>query len=255
MSDDFRVKSRRNDEVHRLAKGARQFFGVANERHVDILSCLQQSSIWTVLGPRRLKYEVLPDAEMGSNYGLTTFVGDTVLIQVRKSVDGQAFFGEGRARNTLSHELGHGVLGHDKAPMARGLLGNTTRKWLAPFESAEHQVKVFAPAFLINDDFARTMQCAEEISAAFGISLESARIYFEKIREERDRAKNSELIASKAREFRESVFAPPSQTVSFIQDLCTLCQQPKLFPVGNKYMCQNCNAVFDRFQDGDSVDG
>ena len=31
------------------------------------------------------------------------------------------------------------------------------------------------------------------------------------------------------------------------------CGQQKLFPVGHKFMCQACDAVYDRFQHGDQV--
>jgi hypothetical protein len=82
--------------------------------------------------------------------------------------------------------------------MPRRALVNVTPKWLQPFESAEHQVKVFAPAFLTNDVIAETLSSAEEISIEFGISLESAKIYFEELTSLRDRelaAENLRRIA------------------------------------------------------------
>jgi Zn-dependent peptidase ImmA (M78 family) len=248
MADDYRVKSRRNAEVKELAKKVRP-----RERYVDVLEFLKRPTIWTVLGEKRLKFSARPDAEMGSSAGLTRFVGGTVHIDIKKSVVEKAFFGDGRARNTCAHEPGHAVLGHDRGiPMARRELRNVTPDWIQPFESAEHQAKVFAVAFLIDDAVAQTLPSAEDISAEFGISLESAAIYFDEMIKEREREQKAQEMLRKAEEFRASV-APKTQKICFLQELCASCKQQRLFPVGAKYMCQNCNAVFDRFQDGDSA--
>jgi len=190
---------------------------------------------------------------MEGNDGLTTFENGIVRIRLLDTVAEQAFFGEGRARNTCGHELGHGVLWHDRGvPMARQSLELARPDWILPFQSAEHQTKIFAPAFLINDAVAQTMASAEELSACFGISLRSAKIEFDKIVKERNRAKNGREMMRVAQEFRASQTSKP-QEIQYLQELCAMCQQAKLFAIGAKYMCQNCNALYDRFQDGDTV--
>jgi len=252
MTDDYRVKSRSNADVRELAKKARDYFGVAEDRYVDIRACMRREKIWTVTGERPLKFKVLPDAEMGRDDGLTIISDGIVTISIKASVADRAFFGEGRSRNTFAHELGHGVMWHDRAPMARRAMGNVTLKWLPPFESAEHQAKVFAPAFLINDQVLATLSTAEDISAEFGISLESANIVLQQFNADRDRAKNSERISRIAEEFRRSV-EPPKFQIRFLTELCSVCRNQTLFPLGTKIMCQSCDTVFDRFQDGDSL--
>jgi Zn-dependent peptidase ImmA (M78 family) len=153
---------------------------------------------------------------------------------------------------TLAHELGHAVI-HNGVEMPRRALRNITPKWLSPFESAEHQGRVFAPAFLINDLIAKTLSSADEISIEFGISYESAKIYFEELTALRDRGKTTEKIRRIADEFRQSVTSVASKP-HFINEVCTVCGNQTVFPVGCKFMCQTCDNVIDRFQDGDPTD-
>jgi Zn-dependent peptidase ImmA (M78 family) len=69
-----------------------------------------------------------------------------------------AKLGEGRSRMTLVHELGHALM-HDGGPKFRhtGAVGTTDLSKDRPFESAERQAKIFAPAFLIHDEIAATL--------------------------------------------------------------------------------------------------
>jgi hypothetical protein len=158
------------------------------------------------------------------------------------------------ALSAWAHELGHAVM-HNGVEMPRRALGNITAKWLKskPFESAEHQVRVFAPAFLINDLIAETLRSADDISIEFGISSESAKIYFEELTALRDHDLAAEKIRRIAEQFRESV-KPVTSKLHFINDACTVCGSQTVFPVGSKFMCQSCNNVSNRFQDGDRGD-
>lgn len=113
--DDYRVKGRSNLEICQLAKKTRVFFGIAEERRVDVLACLASKSIWTVNGKQRLNFQVRPDVEMGTADGMTSHGKDVVTIAIKQSVRDAAFMGDGRARNTLAHELGHAVMHHRNA--------------------------------------------------------------------------------------------------------------------------------------------
>jgi hypothetical protein len=252
MADDFRVKPLSNAEIRALAKKARDFFSVTTEEYIDIVACLKKPTVWTVFGVRRLNFQVRPDSEVGANDGSTIYSGHIVTVAVKQSVHDEAIMGVGRARNTLAHELGHAVM-HDGVQMARRTAGNVTPRWLKPFESAEHQAKIFAPAFLINDVIAENLSSAEEISIRFVISLESARIYFEQLTERRNREQAGERILRMAEEFRARTQPIPTK-VRCIHDRCTTCGQATVFPVGIKFLCETCGDVSDRFQDGDQVD-
>jgi hypothetical protein len=113
-------------------------------------------------------------------------------------------------------------------------------------------VKVFAPAFLINDELAETLPNAEEIAVQSGISLASAKIYFEQLTERRNREKTARRVSQIAQEVREAL-NPPQARTNYLQEACTACGRPMLIPMGIKYLCDGCGDVSDRFQDGDTT--
>ena len=250
MTGDYRVKALANEEIRAFAKKAREFFGVTDVDYVDVLSCLKRPTIWTARGLRVLNFQVRPDSEFADDYGSTSYGKGIVTIAIRQSVYDEAFVGVGRARNTVAHEVGHAVM-HEGPKMSRRIDGNITPKWIQPFESAEHQAKVFAPAFLINDVIARALANAEEISVRFSISLESGKIYFEQLMERRNRQESAERVRQMAEEFRART-APVQPKVQYLQALCSNCGNATIFPIGIKFMCDTCKTVSDRFPDGDA---
>ncbi len=251
---DYPVKPRSDQEVKQLAKRLREFFGVSNERRIDVIACAEQRSIWTVKGERELRLDLRSDADMGPDDGLTIYDGNIITIAFKRSIRHAAYMGDGYGRNTFGHEFGHAVM-HDGAPKSRRTLGNKKYKFIQPFESAEHQAKVFAPAFLINDEIAERLNSAEHISVEFGISLESAKIYFTQLKDRRNREKSAENIRKIADEVRMAL-SPPKKIfdMTFLPEPCSVCRNATVFPIGHKFMCRTCDTVFDRFQDGDVVD-
>jgi hypothetical protein len=108
---DYRAKPLYDDEVRQFAKRLRAYFGVQDCCYVDVLTCMKRGQLLTHRGMQRLNYQVRPDDEMGINEGSTIFGRSVVTISVKKSVHETALLGVGRSRNTLAHELGHGVTG------------------------------------------------------------------------------------------------------------------------------------------------
>lgn len=253
MTDDFIVKRRSDREVRQIAQKARTYLGVVNRGRVDIAACLRKKALWTVNGIKRLVVKVLSDAEMGSADGMTTHEKDEVIIYLKKSVYDAAILGEGRARNTVMHEFGHAVV-HDRTSMPRISTGNVRYDWIRPYESAEHQAKIFAAAFLIDDEIASSLYSAEDISIQFWVSLQCAEIYFKERTEREQRSRSAENI----RKIAESVIAEvkhvDTHSVKFLNSPCPQCGKRTLFPVGPKFMCHSCDAVSDAFQDGDDND-
>ena len=140
---------------------------------------------------------------------------------LKQSVRDQALIGDGRARQMLAHELGHAVM-HDGVPMSRrtGASGIGSPKWLKAFESAEHQAKVFAPAFLINDTIAGRASSPDDISVESGISLESANIYFEELTEHRNHEKSAAAVLRMADELR-ALTKPALPKTHYLNEICT----------------------------------
>ncbi|MHC2579150.1 hypothetical protein ACVMHR_003889 [Bradyrhizobium diazoefficiens] len=257
-SDDFIVDPLRDLEVHEHAKVFRRFLGWETSERVDPLALESVNEIWTVRGKKPFRLEVVSDAELPDDSGLTIYDGACIVVKIPRRIRHKAFMGDGYARYTIAHELGHAVLHIDQlmqgATLPRRRAGNVTPRWIPKFKSAEHQAMVFGGAFLINDDTARKLSSADEVSVQAGVSLTAARIYFEQVQEELARPAVAARVQRIADEVREILSSNPiSPQTSYLSEICSGCGQQKLFPVGHKFMCQACDTVYDRFQDGDEV--
>jgi hypothetical protein len=245
MAEDHRVPALSNREIREEASKTKHDYGAANRRPVNIVRFLESGSILTKRGRRKLVYNVVDDHEMGDCDGRTDFRADTVTITVKRSVHERAVWGDGRARMTLAHELGHGVL-HYGAPMFRGTnaSGPTELSQTSAFESAEHQAKVFASAFLIDDKVAATFDSAEQISVEFGVSLEAAEICFERLAEASERVESAKRVMRSNEEY-QAVMRSPTSALKYLGDVCGVCGNPTLVPMGVKLMCNSCGTISD----------
>jgi hypothetical protein len=276
MANDYFVKERSNDECRDLAKKARAWFGQGDARYLEICECLKRGEIWTVYGVRPLALEIKPDDEMGEDDAVTSYADGTITITVRSSCWTGMQVGQTRHRQTGAHELGHAVQGHTEMradkPMSRrtATAGKYVPENRRPSQfrsaegvpaskSAEHQAKVFAPAFLINDKNAETLSNAEEIALAFGISLESAKIYFGALAKRRERKASAERIRKTADATIAILKSAPrlQQTTprlqpAYLQDPC-ICGKGTLRCEGTKVRCDSCGFFGDYFQDGDKA--
>lgn len=254
MADDYRVEPYDNIEIHEFAKKVRRYFGFSHVSRIDVVECVRHRSIWTVTGEKKLLFEVLPDSEMAKDDGATSYGKDAegrsfIKISIKHSVYRRASMGLGRDRMTLAHEIGHAVM-HDGVRMARRATGNVSYLWLSPYESAEHQAKVFAAALMINDSFAAALNSPEEISVGFGISIEAATIYFAGRKARVERANVAQKMRKFADEFGQSV-SPSRAGPKYLNSICMVCNNRTLFEVGHKIMCRTCDTLYDRLQDGD----
>jgi hypothetical protein len=274
MANDYIVKERSNDECRDLAKKARTWFGQGDAHYVHICECLTKGEVWTVYGIRHLVLEIKPDAEMGEDDAFTAYAAGAVTITAKQSCWAGAKQGQVRHRQTLAHELGHAVEGHAEmragTPMARGQ--GAAGKFMAPKDrpstyrsaeglpaskSAEHQAKIFAPAFLINDRIAETLSSANEIALAFGISQQSAEIYFEQLTKRRNKKESAKRVRQMADETivilssRKSVPVKPIP-IRYMASACPACGERKMLPSNLGFQCQNCHKAFDH-QDGDAA--
>jgi hypothetical protein len=145
-------------------------------------------------GNKKLVFKVVDDNELGAVDARTEYSGETVTITCTRSVENSAALGVSRDRMTLAHELGHAIMHSGETNFRHaGATGATPLSATAACKSAEHQAKVFASAFLIHDDLAASMSI-EEISVQFGVSLEAAKICFERLLKKAERARSIERV-------------------------------------------------------------
>jgi hypothetical protein len=193
MSDDYLVPKRKNKEIRAEALSAKKFYETEKRRPVNIIRCLQSGKILTRRGRKQLIYKVVDDELMEGRDGKTEYTAEAVVISVKRSVHQKAVWGDGRARMTLAHELGHGVMHHGPALFRNAnATGTTDLSQTRASESAEHQAKVFASAFLIEDEVASRLSSPEDLSAEFVVSLDAAEICFERLVEEAEHAQQRE---------------------------------------------------------------
>jgi Zn-dependent peptidase ImmA (M78 family) len=183
---------------------------------------------------------------MGDKDGRTDFIDETVVITVKRSIHEKALWGDGRSRMTLAHELAHGVL-HYGVTMYRAssASGTTLLSRINAAESAEHQAKVFAAAFLIDDEVARKLTTPEEISLEFGVSLEAAQICFERLADEAERVQSAERVKRSNEIFQDRMRRHSEPALSYLEDPCGTCGSVTLIPMGVKALCHKCGAITD----------
>jgi hypothetical protein len=246
MSQDYRVPKRSDNEIREEANRTKEAYGVVNHlRPVNIIRCLQSGWIPTRYGRRKLVYNIVDDEEMGDKDGRTEFTREAVIITVKRSVHEKALWGDGRSRMSLAHELGHGVM-HYGVQVFRGTgaTGTTALSRGNAAGSAEHQAKVFASAFLIDDKVAATLTSPEEISLEFGVSLEAAKICFERLSEAADRERSAERVRQSNEAFQASM-RKPVQQIKYTGDFCRKCGNATLLPIGIKLVCHTCGDTSD----------
>ncbi len=257
MKMDYIVQGRSNQEVRNIAMWSRRKFGVYERESVDIVACLTSGSIETIVGRKQLEVQKFEDVEMGDDDAVTYVEASRVVIRCKKSVwnilssKPKYALGDGayyRARWTFAHELGHGVLNHNKAPMARGT-GVTafTKAALAipAFESAEHQANQFALAFLVDIELARESGSAEEVSTRFSISITAARALFGEFAQGRKSKIVSEGFAELMRGLGRAL---PS---NYEGDLCSVCgETTNQSSGGNRSRCLSCQTVSNNLEEG-----
>ncbi len=165
MSEDFRVNRRSDHQVRDSAYSTKIAYRAENHRPVNVIRHLESGWVPTERGKKELVLNVVDDAELGSDDGRTEFKGADVVIAVKRSVYNRAKLGDGRSRMTLAHELGHAVMHCGEAKhRSTNASGPTALSRINASESAEHQAKVFASAFLIDDKIAAERRSSLSIS-------------------------------------------------------------------------------------------
>jgi predicted SprT family Zn-dependent metalloprotease len=253
MSDDRRVARRSDRECREIAWVTKEYCGFKRRWPVYPAAVLRSGKILTLRGEKKLVYEVVDDHLLGGDDGETTFSNGTIKVTVKRSVDSQAGWGADRPRMTLAHELAHGVMHACEGVVdhrATGATGMTTISKLNASESAEHQAKVFASAFLIDDTEAARLKSAEEISAEFLVSREAAEICFKRLQEEAERAAASLRVRQSNEEFQR-LMRQIGKPQRHLDIPCISCKRTTLIPLGQKVFCETCHYKGDHPQSGD----
>jgi hypothetical protein len=250
--DDRRVTRRSNDECRRIAQSTKAYFGIGRTWPVYVGRVLRSGKVLTLRGEKPLIHRVVDDQTLGIKDAKTELVDGAIVVTTKQAIDCLAAFGEGRARMTLAHELGHAVM-HAMAGVvdhrSSGATGATTVSKINAAESAEHQAKVFASAFLMDDARAAELATPLEIATEFLVSLSAAEICYERIQTERERAASAARVLEANSKF-QALMHQTTKKNNYLQALCIACKCETLVPLGIKVVCETCGYVGDHPEDG-----
>lgn len=167
---DYAVPPRSWAAIDQIGENLRARFDLASEPRFPIFEFLEQ-----VLDYRMelISFRLGDRAEMGLAEGYTHPQGE--FIQIREDVYLEGLRGQGRARFTAAHELGHLVM-HTNIPLARA------RPDTKAYSRAEPQANQFASALLMPLRFLQVHDTPEIVAERHGVSKESARLRLEYMR-------------------------------------------------------------------------
>lgn len=158
--------------IDQVGLNVRQQFGLAERASFPIFEFLER-----VLdqGMSTIEFLVGDRSEMGLAEGYTDQRGEFIMI--REDVYRAGLDGQGRARFTAAHELGHLIL-HTQAPLARAQPGQEVK----PYSRAEPQANQFASAILMPLRFFQASDTPDVVATRHGVSREAARLRIEYFR-------------------------------------------------------------------------
>ncbi|MGO8468354.1 ImmA/IrrE family metallo-endopeptidase [Rhizobium leguminosarum] len=167
-SQDFVVPARSWDNIHSVAETIRNAIGLSNVPYVPIVDVLEKIMDHQL---NMVRFEVGDHTEMGGAEGLADPNGEFIII--REDVYEKAVGGDGRARFTIAHELGHFFL-HTGIPLARSVTGDGVK----PFCKSEPQANQFAAEFLMPRSLITPSMNRFNIAINHGVSDEAANLRF-----------------------------------------------------------------------------
>jgi hypothetical protein len=184
----------------------------------------------------------------------------------------------GRALFTVAHEISHALLGHKNARNRSHALSSAD-KATPSIHRDERAAERLAAAILAPYDLAdfNLETTPADVANRFGLSRkaaiarqeEFARIYRRQHKIERALPPDVIDFLEEAAERGHKIRSLPPRTAPRrtpkvlpsqvarerrgVRDPC-FCGWPTLFPIGNEMKCPNCQAVYGRYQDGDTAE-
>jgi hypothetical protein len=131
----------------------------------------------------RLKVRVVPDAVLPNKVDAQAFPRRS-LVKIRRGIQDGLLRGDGGARWTLAHEMGHVILQHPRRPYRTR--NETVKKKRDGI--SEREANIFAAELLSPRHLAQKHRTIDDLRAAFQISSNAARIRFQELEDDKRRA-------------------------------------------------------------------
>lgn len=162
-------------QIRNYAKTIRAKLGLTDCTRIDIV-WLAEVVFPKFFAKDGFLFEILTQAELGSDHGLTD--PSTGHVMIREDVYDRACQGRGRDRLTIAHELAHFLL-HNGVTLGLARAGENEN--IPPYCDPEWQASAFAGEFLMDADIIRNMTVSE-IAEKCGVSTEAAAYQKSKIK-------------------------------------------------------------------------
>lgn len=159
----FRVRGRSIDDIRMSADNVREVLGIGDApQKVDVGLLLDKLSV-----EYGITYDVLDKRDMPHPEVEACWEPENLTMYVRDDVFEKACDNDARARFTIMHELGHGLLGH-----RRTINRTTVERKPQVFEDSEWQANQFAAELLMPLDVIqkKRLNSAFKIEHHFGVS-------------------------------------------------------------------------------------
>ncbi len=158
----YKVPPRTTKSIRDIAHGIRDALGLTGALFpiARVLEALQINE--------QLELIIVEDDELGENYAVA--YPEKRVIKVRNTVYERAVAGDGFARFTLAHELGHMFLHKGVAAYARSKEDGSHKTYC----DSEWQADKFAQELLIDTRMIASGSTASDIQDTFGVSYQAA---------------------------------------------------------------------------------
>lgn len=163
----FRVAGRGVAEIRVSANNVRRILEIGNApQDIDVGLLLDRLSV-----KYSITYDVLEPDEMPHEDVEACWDPESMTMHIRADVFEKACWGDPRARFTIMHELGHGLLGHRRTINRSG-----AERQLKVYEDSEWQANQFAAEFMMPLDVISSLQLntATKIERHFKVSYQAA---------------------------------------------------------------------------------
>lgn len=162
-------------DIREMAYRLRKVFGFENELNfpiVQVIEFLSNNGVFNL--------EICTVDEMGTKYGET--IPSENIIKLREDIYDKACEGDGFARSTCAHELGHWLIGHSEETVSFCRKEDDLRQRRA-YEDPEWQANCFSGELFVYKHLVEGM-AVDEIVEKCGVTPSMAYYQLEKYEEE-----------------------------------------------------------------------
>lgn len=171
---DYMVPPASRNDIKVFANRVRRLFHLHEIETFPVMEFVE--IVLTKIDPS-FNYEIVSDAEMGSDQANYSPVSNT--MRIRNSVYEGAYNGNGRDRFTVAHELGHYFL-HSDVSLSRA----DDNINVPAYRNPEWQANTFAAALLMPDHIIKDMG-PSQIAQRCGTSYSAAAIAYNNLKKKR----------------------------------------------------------------------